>query len=90
MQTQRSVALASVILPTQMLAQDLSPAGQAFTHSSEVLNCEVQVESAAETGARTAVLDPIEGGGAIGSPQDYLGLMRANVATLAAGQECLA
>ncbi len=43
---------------------------------------------AAETGAETAVLDPIEGIGDASAAQDYLGVMRANLAVLRAGQPC--
>ncbi|MFN8076135.1 MAG: metal ABC transporter substrate-binding protein [Kineosporiaceae bacterium] len=43
---------------------------------------------ARETGARTAVLDPIEGLGDASAARDYLGLMRANLAALKAGQSC--
>lgn len=43
---------------------------------------------AAETGARLAVLDPIEGINAGSAATDYLGLMRTNLATLEAGQQC--
>ncbi len=43
---------------------------------------------AAETGARTAVLDPIEGLSDQSAAQDYLGVMRANLAALRAGQPC--
>lgn len=43
---------------------------------------------AAETGATTAVLDPIEGIGDESAAQDYLGVMRANLAALKAGQPC--
>lgn len=43
---------------------------------------------AAETGAETAVLDPIEGIGDASTAQDYLGVMRANLAVLKAGQPC--
>jgi zinc transport system substrate-binding protein len=49
---------------------------------------EVAETVAAETGARTAVLDPIEGIGDASAAQDYLGVMRANLATLQAGQPC--
>lgn len=41
-----------------------------------------------ETGARTAVLDPIEGLSDSSAARDYLGLMRANLASLKAGQPC--
>jgi zinc transport system substrate-binding protein len=43
---------------------------------------------AAETGARTTVLDPIEGISDASAAQDYLGVMRANLAALRAGQPC--
>ncbi len=43
---------------------------------------------AAETGARTAVLDPIEGISSTSAAQDYRGVMRANLAALRAGQPC--
>jgi zinc transport system substrate-binding protein len=42
---------------------------------------------AAETGAMTAVLDPIEGL-PVGSTANYVTLMQANLATLIAGQQC--
>ncbi len=43
---------------------------------------------AAETGVATAVLDPIEGLTDTSAGRDYLALMRADLATLVAGQEC--
>ena len=43
---------------------------------------------ASEAGARTAVLDPIEGITDASAAQDYLGVMRANLAALRAGQPC--
>lgn len=43
---------------------------------------------AGETGARTAVLDPIEGLNDRSAGKDYLEVMRANLATLKAGQPC--
>jgi zinc transport system substrate-binding protein len=43
---------------------------------------------AEETGATTAVLDPIEGITKDSSGRDYLEIMRANLATLRSGQEC--
>jgi zinc transport system substrate-binding protein len=43
---------------------------------------------AAETGARTAVLDPIEGLTDESRGRDYLAVMRANLASLAEGQPC--
>ncbi len=43
---------------------------------------------AAETGARTAVLDPIEGITDDSAAADYLGVMRANLTALQTGQSC--
>lgn len=43
---------------------------------------------AAETGAQTAVLDPIEGLSDSSAGKDYLEVMRANLATLKKGQPC--
>jgi len=43
---------------------------------------------AAETGARTAVLDPIEGLTDESAGDDYLQVMRANLASIRAGQPC--
>jgi zinc transport system substrate-binding protein len=43
---------------------------------------------ASETGARTAVLDPIEGLTGRSQGRDYLTVMRANLANLRAGQPC--
>ncbi|GAB3115259.1 zinc ABC transporter substrate-binding protein [Janibacter alkaliphilus] len=43
---------------------------------------------AAEAGVEVAVLDPIEGLTDSSAAEDYLGIMRANLATLQEGQEC--
>jgi zinc transport system substrate-binding protein len=43
---------------------------------------------AAETGASTAVLDPIEGLSAESAGTDYFAIMRTNLATVVAGQSC--
>ena len=43
---------------------------------------------ARETGARLAVLDPIEGITSASAGRDYPTVMRANLAILRAGQEC--
>ncbi|GAB47985.1 metal ABC transporter substrate-binding protein [Mobilicoccus pelagius] len=54
---------------------------------AETLTSPAVAETVArETGARTAVLDPIEGLTKDGT--DYLGLMRSNLATLRTGQGC--
>ena len=55
---------------------------------TEVLASNAVAETLArETGAATAVLDPLEGL-ADGASGDYLSVMRANLATLRAGQGC--
>ena len=43
---------------------------------------------ARETGARTAVLDPLEGLTDESAGEDYLEVMRANAQTLHQGQDC--
>ena len=43
---------------------------------------------ASETGAATAVLDPIEGLTAKSAGTDYFQVMRSNLATLVKGQGC--
>jgi zinc transport system substrate-binding protein len=43
---------------------------------------------ALETGVRTAVLDPLEGLSETSAGDDYLAVMRANLASLRAGQRC--
>lgn len=66
---------------------------QAERHGATTIFFEVLVSPdvaeviADQVGARTAVLDPIEGLAA-GSEQDYVSLMRANLATLRAALEC--
>ena len=43
---------------------------------------------ARETGARVAVLDPVEGLTDASAGDDYLEVMRSNLETLRAGQQC--
>ena len=43
---------------------------------------------ASETGAKTAVLDPLEGLNDDSEGNDYLEVMRANLANIEAGQPC--
>lgn len=57
-------------------------------YSEPLVSPQVVEVIATETGAKTAILDPIEGINNRSAAQDYLGLMRANIATLAQGQEC--
>ncbi len=49
---------------------------------------EIAETIASETGAQTAVLDPIEGLTDSSAGSDYLEIMRSNLATLRAGQPC--
>ncbi len=57
-------------------------------YAEVLVNNEVARTVAAETGAKVAVLDPIEGLSEASAARDYPGLMRANLATLRVGQEC--
>lgn len=57
-------------------------------YSETLLSPAVARTLAAETGARTAVLDPLEGLTEDSAGEDYLGVMRANLATLKKGQPC--
>ena len=49
---------------------------------------EIAETVAAETGAGTAVLDPLEGLTDDSAGGDYLAVMRANLATVRTGQAC--
>ncbi len=49
---------------------------------------DVATTVARSTGATTAVLDPLEGISDSSAARDYFGVMRANLATLRAGQRC--
>jgi len=56
---------------------------------TEVLVSPAAAETIArETGARTALLDPVEGLDESSAGDDYASVMRANLATLRAGQPC--
>lgn len=57
-------------------------------YSETLLSPAVAETVAAETGAETAVLDPVAGITSSSAAQDYLGVMRANLATLRTGQSC--
>jgi zinc transport system substrate-binding protein len=84
------------------LAPDEEPAPSALTdatafvreHGVSTIYFETLVSPAVaetvarETGAQTRQLDPIEGLTDASQGEDYLGLMRANLASLRAGQQC--
>jgi zinc transport system substrate-binding protein len=57
-------------------------------YSETLVSPAVAKTLARETGARTAVLDPIEGLDDASAGADYLAVMRANLATLREGQVC--
>lgn len=57
-------------------------------YTETLVNPAVAQTVAAETGATTAVLDPIEGVIDSSAGQDYLEIMRANLTTLQKGQQC--
>jgi len=57
-------------------------------YSETLVSPEVAKTLARETGVRTAVLDPLEGLSSESSGEDYLAVMRANLAVLQEGQPC--
>lgn len=57
-------------------------------YSETLVSPEVARTLARETGVRTAVLDPLEGLSSESSGEDYLSVMRANLAVLQDGQAC--
>ena len=62
--------------------------GATTVYAETLVSEDVARTLARETGARLAVLDPIEGITTASAGRDYPGVMRANLATLEAGQEC--
>ncbi|MQA34685.1 metal ABC transporter substrate-binding protein [Modestobacter roseus] len=84
------------------LAPDAEPSTDALTEATEFVRehgvATIYVETlvdpavaetvARETGAQTRQLDPIEGLTDSSQGKDYLGIMRANLASLRAGQPC--
>jgi zinc transport system substrate-binding protein len=57
-------------------------------YSEALVSPKIAQTVAAETGARTAVLDPIEGLSSESAGRDYGAVMRADLATLREGQPC--
>jgi zinc transport system substrate-binding protein len=80
------------IEPDAATLRDLSAhvrdAGVSTVYSESLVSPALAETVAREAGARVAVLDPLEGITDVSRGRDYLQVMRANLATLRAGQEC--
>ena len=80
------------IEPDAATLRDLSAhvrdAGVTTVYSESLVSPALAETVAREAGARVAVLDPLEGITDASRGRDYLEVMRANLATLRAGQEC--
>ncbi len=80
------------IEPDAATLRDLSAhvreAGVSTVYSESLVSPALAETVAREAGARVAVLDPLEGITDASRGRDYLEVMRANLATLRAGQEC--
>ena len=63
-------------------------AGVRTIYSETLVSPALAETVARETGAAVAVLDPLEGITDASRGRDYLEVMRTNLATLRAGQEC--
>lgn len=70
------------------LASHIEESGATTVYAETLVSEDVAKTLARETGATLAVLDPIEGITTKSAGQDYPSVMRANLATLEAGQEC--
>ncbi|KQZ87509.1 ABC transporter substrate-binding protein [Phycicoccus sp. Root563] len=70
------------------LTRHIRESGATTVYAETLVSEDVAKTLARETGATLAVLDPIEGITTKSAAQDYPGVMRANLATLKAGQEC--
>ncbi|GAA2738843.1 zinc ABC transporter substrate-binding protein [Pedococcus aerophilus] len=70
------------------LAAHIRESGATTVYAETLVSEDVAKTLARETGATLAVLDPIEGITTKSAGQDYPSVMRANLATLEAGQEC--
>jgi zinc transport system substrate-binding protein len=62
--------------------------GASTVYAETLVSPAVAETVARETGARLAVLDPIEGITGVSAGRDYPAVMRANLATLRTGQDC--
>ncbi len=80
------------IEPDAATLRDLSAhvrdAGVSTVYSESLVSPALAETVARESGARVAVLDPLEGITDASRGRDYLEVMRTNLATLRAGQEC--
>ncbi len=80
------------IEPDAATLRDLSAhvreAGVSTVYAESLVSPALAETVAREAGARVAVLDPLEGLTDASRGHDYLEVMRANLATLRAGQEC--
>ncbi len=80
------------IEPDAATLRDLSAhvrdTGVSTVYSESLVSPALAETVAREAGARVAVLDPLEGITDASKGRDYLEVMRANLATLRAGQEC--
>lgn len=70
------------------VAQTVRQTGVTTVYSEVLVDPAVAETVAAETGATVALLDPVEGITDASPGDDYLEVMRANLATLQTGQEC--
>jgi zinc transport system substrate-binding protein len=70
------------------IASTVKDEGVRTIYAETLVSREVAETLARETGARLAVLDPLEGLTDESAGHDYFAVMRANLQTLRAGQEC--
>jgi zinc transport system substrate-binding protein len=70
------------------LTDHIRESGATTVYAETLVSRAVATTLARETGARLAVLDPLEGITSASAGRDYPSVMRANLATLRAGQEC--
>ena len=70
------------------ISQHVRAAGATTVYAETLVSPAVAQTVARETGARLAVLDPIEGITSASAGRDYPSVMRANLQVLRAGQEC--
>ena len=70
------------------VAAHVRESGATTVYAEVLVSRDVARTLARETGARMAVLDPIEGITDESEGEDYFAVMRANLATLRSGQEC--
>ena len=90
-----SVSIAGISPDTEPSASELAEVAEVVTtegvttvYTETLVSADVAETVAAETGAATAVLDPLEGLTDAAAGTDYPSIMRANIATAAAGQDC--